>query len=231
MDANFWIILFVGLFSLISGVLLIDRSILAKDYSLFARVIPRIYLFIASTLYCAFYQTDSQLEMYVVHLGFLFVLLADSFIAVLFLMGKKYRDTVITKQLIEILEMTHNKYAAVIENSQVGFFIVDEKGRLEFVNKALLELLGYTLYDLINKPARDFIAPDSRELAKENMRRKFSGEVQTTCYEMNLITKSGRIIPARIASYRTDNGHPTITGSIVPLTVEAQCLPYPLQEE
>lgn len=56
-----------------------------------------------------------------------------------------------------ILFKCEQAFRSLVENAFVGIAISDLKGRLKYVNKALADLLGYSVSELLNQPFKNFI--------------------------------------------------------------------------
>lgn len=57
----------------------------------------------------------------------------------------------------KILFESEQAFRSLVENAFVGIAISDLKGRLKYVNKALADLLGYSVSELLNQPFKNFI--------------------------------------------------------------------------
>jgi len=62
----------------------------------------------------------------------------------------------------KILFKSEQVFRSLVENAFVGIAISDLRGRLKYVNKALAELLGYSVSELLNQPFKNFIHPADR---------------------------------------------------------------------
>jgi PAS domain S-box-containing protein len=203
----------LGLGFLIHTFFIGRKAISRKDYGQFARMIPRIYTFIACMVYI---YSPTPTDESIIHVGIGLVIIADIFIALIESIGNKYYDSKQVAELTYLLERTHNKYVTIIENSQVGFYITDNNGILEFANKALLKLFGCKGSEIIGKKVFDFVADnESRELIKTHLANKMLGKEKESCYQVNFINARGEVVRVQISSVRTDNGHPTTTGSVI----------------
>jgi len=188
------------------------KAITRRDYGQFARMIPRIYTFIACMVYI---YNPTETDESIIHLGIGLIVIADIFIALIETLGNRYYDSKQVAELTLLLEKTHNKYVSIIENSQVGFYIVDNNGVLEYANKALLRLFGITEKDLVGMKVFDFLSDDeSRQTVRTHLANKMLGKEKESCYQVNFKSIDGGSIRVQISSVRTDNGHPTVTGSV-----------------
>jgi PAS domain S-box-containing protein len=80
-------------------------------------------------------------------------------------------------------------------------WIVGRDGRLVWLNDAATKLVG----DVRGRLYTSMVAPDYRELAREQFARKLLGE-PVTDYELELITKDGRTVPIEISSVPIEEG-------------------------
>ena len=199
------------------------KAIARKDYGQFARMIPRVYLFIACMIYVL--NPPSSVDENIIHLGIALVIIADLFIAWIETIGNKYYDSIKVSELTEILEKTHNKYVTIIENSQLGFFIMDFTGKIEFANKSFLKIFGCTLSEVMNNSIWEHMTPESIKDIKKHLENKKKGLEKESCYDAIFIRKDGTQVKVRLSTVRSDNGHPTVTGSVVIIDELPNCTP------
>jgi len=105
---------------------------------------------------------------------------------------ENFRDISGSKRMEESVRESEEKYLALVEQSKDGVVIIDGGGILRFVNKALAEMCGYTVEEVIGKPFIDFIAPDSRENTIQKYRSCLAGEY-VSFYETRLVCNNGAI--------------------------------------
>jgi PAS domain S-box-containing protein len=78
---------------------------------------------------------------------------------------KKIRDYAqdleleITKRTKELIE-SEAKYRVLVEEINDGYF-VNQEGKIVFANRAFCEMHGYTLPEMVGRPYKDFVAPES----------------------------------------------------------------------
>src|SRR5689334_19427008 len=80
-------------------------------------------------------------------------------------------------------------------------WIVGRDGRVVWLNDAATNLVG----DVRGKLYSSVVAPDYRELAREQFARKLLGD-PVTDYEIELITKDGRTVPIELSSVPIEAG-------------------------
>jgi PAS domain S-box-containing protein len=69
------------------------------------------------------------------------------------------------KCLEDKVRKSRNRYRAILDNLQEGFYQTDKDGRVIFVSQSALEMLGYsTRQEVLGTPIRDFfVEPENRE--------------------------------------------------------------------
>jgi PAS domain S-box-containing protein len=79
------------------------------------------------------------------------------------------------------LEVVLEKYTDLYDFAPVGYFSLDEQGRILEVNLTGAALLRVERSRLTNRPLPDFIAPESRPVLLEFLGRVFSGTGKQVC--------------------------------------------------
>ena len=90
---------------------------------------------------------------------------------------------------VEIRE-SERRFRSLAEAAFEGIAI-SEHGRVVEVNRQVAEMLGYTVAEMIGRPAADFVAADSVASVEERMRSGSEGP-----YEHNLRRRDGSVFPA-----------------------------------
>jgi|GEM_PF-1603746 len=106
------------------------------------------------------------------------------------------------------LEMTEQKYRAIIERMQDALFMVKD-GKIVFANNAVYKLAGYSKEELIGKDFTKFIHPEDRSIVIERYRKALEGEETPEEYEFRILKKNGEI-----ARVRLNVGRITLEGEI-----------------
>jgi len=115
------------------------------------------------------------------------------------------RDITPRKQAEEALRESEEKYSTIVEKGNDGIVILQD-GVFRFVNRKMMEMLGYSKEELIGQPFTGFISPRYRELVAERYRKRLKGEWVMDRYEIEAISKDGRTIPLEISASRIDYG-------------------------
>jgi PAS domain S-box-containing protein len=66
------------------------------------------------------------------------------------------------KKAEEELKSSEQKVRGLVEDSAAAIATIDLKGRLTYVNKALADLLGYSVQEMSGRAFKDFVHPDDR---------------------------------------------------------------------
>ena len=86
------------------------------------------------------------------------------------------------------LKESEQKYRYLFEHSQTINILVGMDGKVIDINNSAANVLGYDKSELIGKDALEFVAPEHRERAAENLDKDFRGEY-TPLIELDIITK------------------------------------------
>ena len=82
------------------------------------------------------------------------------------------------------------KYRLMVENANEAI-VIAKNGKLEFVNRKLLEMVEYSQKELLSKRFLDFVHPDDRELVATNYRKRIQGKEFENIYSFRLVSKNG----------------------------------------
>lgn len=207
-----------GILSLVSvGTLLLKSRYKNNDISIWGAIIARTYLLVFSILPVIYNSIDVEYFFS----GVALVIFTDIILNVVFFTTRKYKEEIQKKELIKQLERLNSKYMLIVENSLVGFYVINDSGVFEYVNPRLCDILGYTKEELINKSVYEIISPEYHELVRANIESRISGLVDTLKYSVTAKRKDGRVISVEIMGSKTRNGHTTISGFV--LKVEGVC--------
>jgi len=98
---------------------------------------------------------------------------------------------------------SETKYSALVENSNDGIIMISE-GILTFVNKASIELVGYSPEEMIGENFFNFVAPDYRELVLNRYTERMEGKNVPSVYVIELLSRDGKTIPVELNAIRID---------------------------
>ena len=113
------------------------------------------------------------------------------------------------------------EYRAVVDHSLQGLLIIQE-GRIVFANRALTEMTGYTVEQLLSlspEQVRDVVHPEDQELVWGRMRDRLAGKEVPSHYEYRGIGRDGKTMWAEMfASNVVYRGLPAVQAAIVDIT-------------
>jgi len=123
------------------------------------------------------------------------------------------------KQVIETLSETEEKFRNLSEQALVGVYLIQD-GVFQYVNPRFAELVGYELDEIIgNFKPQDLVFSDDWPTVRENLRKRFDGEVVSMHYEFRIVRKDQSIMDVEIyGSHSTYQGKPAILGTLLDIT-------------
>ena len=115
------------------------------------------------------------------------------------------------KKAEEALMVSEKKYRNILENIEEGYFEVDLKGNITFLNDSLSRILGYSREELMGMNNREYTTPESagkiyNEFNKVYKTGKTSGVVEYEAINKNGSVRYNEVI---ISLMRDKDGTPT----------------------
>ena len=131
------------------------------------------------------------------------------------------KDITERKMAEEALQESEAKYRTVVENSLVGFYIIQDN-LFRFVNKRLCEILGYTYEEIVDKISPiDSAHPEDRKIVENNIHKRLTGQIDNIEYTFRTLKKDSEVINLKVlGNFTTYNGRPAITGTVIDITRE-----------
>jgi PAS domain S-box-containing protein len=96
------------------------------------------------------------------------------------------------KKAEEALRESENSYRAVVENATEGIIVVQDQ-TLQFVNPAIVSMMGYPEKELLTRPFTEFIHPDHKEWVMGIHIKRLKGEEAPPFYELKVLGKKGDV--------------------------------------
>ncbi len=107
------------------------------------------------------------------------------------------RDITERKRIEVALRESEERFRELYDNAPVGYFEYNTEGRITNVNRTEIEMLGYTLDDMVGKPVWEFIVEG--EVARQQILAKLSGAMPPARgLERTYRRKDGTTFPAII---------------------------------
>ncbi|NWF86441.1 PAS domain S-box protein [Candidatus Bathyarchaeota archaeon] len=85
-------------------------------------------------------------------------------------------------------------FRSLVENAAVPIATTDLKGRFTYVNKALAELLGYTVQELLGRPFKDFLHPAEKGKITRLFLKSILLRRQPRNFEFKAIHRNGHVL-------------------------------------
>jgi two-component system, cell cycle sensor histidine kinase and response regulator CckA len=98
------------------------------------------------------------------------------------------------------LQASERQYRELYEQANDAIYTHDLQGNLTSMNEAGLRFLGFAPEELIGRNMAQLLPPEDFARAQEMIHRKLAGEVTYSVYEVCVITKDGRLLPAELST-------------------------------
>ncbi|MGB9595346.1 MAG: PAS domain S-box protein [Candidatus Poribacteria bacterium] len=127
-----------------------------------------------------------------------------------------YNDVTEKKLAEQALRESEKKYSLMVNNANEGICLLDKEEKITFANKRLSEMSGYSLEELMGKPASYFIFEEELSDCQKQMQDRRKG--LTSRYEHRLRRKDGSTLWAIVSGtpILDENNH--FLGSLVMIT-------------
>jgi diguanylate cyclase (GGDEF)-like protein/PAS domain S-box-containing protein len=140
------------------------------------------------------------------------------------------RDVTERVEVMRELEVSEERYSALVERAQDGIYTADRTGRLTSVNPGAERLTGYRRDELLGMNILDLIAPEERAAAQALLQRSPPGT--DAMAELQLIAKGGRRVFIEVRGrVVASSGEPGHIEGIVRDTTERHRLEHELRHE
>lgn len=100
------------------------------------------------------------------------------------------RDITLRKKADADLTQSEEQYRTLVDSMQDGVFLIQE-AKLNFVNKAFADMVGYSIEELLDIEFAQLVAPEDQDLVLTNYKRRIAGENVPTSYEWRMLHKDG----------------------------------------
>ena len=125
----------------------------------------------------------------------------------------RYNDVTEQRRMETKIRRSEEKYRGIIENMDLGLMEVDREGIILKPYPKFCDMVGYEEEELIGKKANDILIPTHylATMVRQDEQRK-KGE--TGVYEIQLLTKSGKLIWVMIGGAPFYDEHGEVIGSV-----------------
>lgn len=123
------------------------------------------------------------------------------------------------ERIADALRQAEDRFRKLTEKSLNGVYIVQGEV-FTYVNHKMAQIFGYEEHELVNRRGpKDIVFHEDWPFVEENLRKRFSGEVEALNFQFRGITKDRRIIHAEVYGSRTDDGGlPAVIGTLRDIT-------------
>jgi PAS domain S-box-containing protein len=126
------------------------------------------------------------------------------------------RDITQIKAAEAALKDSERKFRTLIETAQEGVWVIDEDAKTTYVNDAMMDMLGYSLDEMIGKLLFDFMDDEAEIDAKEKMERRREGIKEK--HDFRFLHKNGSTIWTIISTNPLFDKKGTFIGALGMLT-------------
>jgi two-component system cell cycle sensor histidine kinase/response regulator CckA len=116
------------------------------------------------------------------------------------------------KQGEVLLRESEEKYRSIVETANEGIWLVDNEACTSFVNQQMAAMLGYTVAEMLGRPAFDFIFPADAAFVEQKIAQRQQGTSDTN--EFRLRRKDGSAIVTLYNASPTKNQAGEVVGSL-----------------
>jgi PAS domain S-box-containing protein len=117
------------------------------------------------------------------------------------------------------LQKSEERFRRMIQSLQEGLFVVQDE-KFVFVNEAIVDIVGYTVDELLGKPFFDVIPPEKMEFMVNRHGDRKNGEKGSWSYEYTLLHKDGITrVPVILSTNLTEvDGKMAVVGTAKDIT-------------
>jgi PAS domain S-box-containing protein len=125
------------------------------------------------------------------------------------------------KRIEQALQESEEKYRNVVENSIVGFYIIQDD-TFRFVNRQFCIITGYAYDEVVDiMGPLDVTHPDDRTTLTRNLEKRLTGQETSVEYELRIIRKDGQVVTIKVlGSTMIYHGRMAIVGTFIDKTHE-----------
>jgi PAS domain S-box-containing protein len=114
------------------------------------------------------------------------------------------RDISERKKAEEMLKESEQRFRCLVEEAALAMAVADTKGRLTYVNKATVDMLGYSTSQMVGQPFSNFLYPEDKGKIMRTFLKAIVLRMQPRLLEFRLVHKDGHVIhvmsrPTRLA--------------------------------
>ncbi|MGC8659481.1 MAG: PAS domain S-box protein, partial [Desulfomonilaceae bacterium] len=116
------------------------------------------------------------------------------------------------KKLLE----SEERYRNLVDTMTEGLGLIDENGKIAFVNKQACKMVGYEQHELIGRKIEEFLQGDSRRIILERLSERKTSD--SLSYELEWTTRTGEKLYTQVSSKSIWAEDGTFQGSLATAT-------------
>ncbi len=135
------------------------------------------------------------------------------------------RDITARQEMERTMAAAESLFRNAFEQGPVGMMMVDRNFRIQRVNKALCDLLGYSDQELLHRDLTTLTHPDDVEECSRKVMELYRGEVPFATFEKRYLHKSGRavwVLASASPASETPGLAETFVAQVVDITARRQ---------
>ncbi len=107
--------------------------------------------------------------------------------------GSQIGHLIERRQAEDSVRESEERFRRLFEEAPIAYHEVDCEGTVRRVNRAEAQLLGVDTGEMLGQPIWDFISPEERQVARESLRRKISGEQPIGPFQRQYLRRDGAV--------------------------------------
>ncbi len=122
------------------------------------------------------------------------------------------------------LAQSEEKFRSVVEKSDLGIAIINDRQQYTYANDEFYRLTGYSAAEIYGRDFTFLLIPESKALAADRYKRRQRGEKVPDHYDVGFVRKDGslRTADVRSAVYQDSSGHTNSLIQVLDITDRLQ---------
>lgn len=108
-------------------------------------------------------------------------------------------EIVARKRAEQALREAEGKYSAAVQQAKDGVVIIQD-AKLQFVNAAMADMVGYPAADLMDMPFLRYLVPEHRVMVAARLEARLAGEEVPPVYDIKLLHKNGTAVEVELSA-------------------------------
>jgi two-component system cell cycle sensor histidine kinase/response regulator CckA len=108
--------------------------------------------------------------------------------------GESGEDLIELERAERMLSESDQRFRGLVEETGVAMAIIDLTGTFTYVNRALAELLGYSVEEVLGRRFEEFLHPDDAENVTKLFLKAISSPTESETIEFRVLRRDGRVL-------------------------------------